>query len=82
VTLDDAALAALEEARVFRATRQDLQREQLERLAAELPLPQLRAPFLFSATIGPEELDVLAASLAAGIGELPEPEGHAPSVPS
>jgi anion-transporting ArsA/GET3 family ATPase len=82
VELDDAALAALEEARVFRVTRQDLQREQLERLAAELPLPQLRAPFLFSATIGPEELDVLAAALAAGIGELSEPEGRPQSVRS
>ncbi|HEY1465535.1 MAG TPA: ArsA-related P-loop ATPase [Acidimicrobiales bacterium] len=80
VALDDAALAALEEARVFRATRQDLQREQLDRLAAELPLPQLRAPFLFSATIGPEELDILAASLAAGVGALPEPKGRPQSV--
>jgi anion-transporting ArsA/GET3 family ATPase len=82
VTLDAAALAALEEARVFRVTRQDLQREQLERLAEELPLPQLRAPFLFSATIGPEELDVLAASLAAGITALSEPEGRPQSVSS
>jgi anion-transporting ArsA/GET3 family ATPase len=82
VVLDDAALAALEEARVFRATRQDLQREQLERLAAELPLPQLRAPFLFSATIGPEELHILATALAAGIGELSEPEGRPQSVRS
>ncbi|HEX4244154.1 MAG TPA: ArsA-related P-loop ATPase [Acidimicrobiales bacterium] len=77
VTLDDAVVAALEEARLFRVTRQDLQREQLERLATELPLPQLQAPFLFSATIGPEELDTLAASLAAGIAELPEPR-HRP----
>lgn len=82
VALDDAALEALEQARVFRATRQDLQREQLERLAAELPLPQLRAPFLFSATIGPEELDVLAAALAAGIGDMSGPEGRSPSVRS
>ena len=82
VTLDADALAALEAARVFRVTRQDLQREQLERLAAELPLPQLRAPFLFSATIGPEELDVLAAALAAGIGELSEPAGRSQSVRS
>jgi len=73
VTLSDDARAALEEARTFRVTRQDLQLEQLERLAAELPLPQLRAPYLFSATIGPEELDILARSLAAGIGDLAEP---------
>ena len=76
VTLGDAALAALEDARRFRVTRQDLQHEQLERLAAELPLPQLRAPYLFSPTIGPEELDILARSLAAGIGDLAEPEEH------
>jgi anion-transporting ArsA/GET3 family ATPase len=82
VTLDDAALAALEEARTFRSTRQGLQQEQLERLAAELPLPQLRAPFLFSATIGPQELDVLVASLAAGIGQLPDPEERPESVSS
>ena len=74
VPLDADALAALEDARRFRVTRQDLQHEQLERLAAELPLPQLQAPFLFSATIGPEELDILARSLAAGIGDLAEPE--------
>ncbi len=74
VALSDDVLAALEDARRFRVTRQDLQHEQLERLAAELPLPQLQAPFLFSATIGPEELDILARSLAAGIGELAEPE--------
>ena len=82
VTLDDQAGAALEEARTFRVTRQKLQLEQLERLAAELPLPQLRAPFLFSTTIGPDELDILARSLAAGIGDLAEPEERPQSVSS
>ncbi len=32
----------------FRLTRQELQEEQLDRLADELPLPQLRVPFLFT----------------------------------
>jgi anion-transporting ArsA/GET3 family ATPase len=82
VTLGDQAGAALEEARTFRVTRQELQLEQLERLAVELPLPQLRAPFLFSATIGPEELDILARSLASGIGDLAEPEERPQSLSS
>ena len=64
---------ALRAAATFRAHRRELQEEQLSRLAMELPLPQLRAPFLFSPSIGPEEIDVLAASLAEGIAALPAP---------
>ncbi len=45
--------AALEEARGFRLTRQELQADQLERLAHELPLPQLRVPSCSPTTIGP-----------------------------
>ena len=41
-------------------------REQLERLAEELPLPQLRVPFVFTDAIGPDELDALSQALAAG----------------
>ncbi len=82
VSLGHDALTALEEARQFRLTRQALQSEQLDRLAAELPLPQLRAPFLFTASIGPDELGVLAASLAAGIEALSEHKDRPESVPS
>ncbi len=61
---------ALHEAAAFRAERADLQHHQLERLAARLPLPQIRLPFLFTATIGPDELGVLADAFADGVGAL------------
>ena len=69
--------AALDDARRFRLTRQQLQEEQLARLAHELPLAQLRMPFLFSESIGPRELDVLSDALAAGIVGLRDPAGVA-----
>ena len=78
VSLDAGLLAAVEEARRFRLTRQELQAEQLRRLAHELPLPQLRVPFLFTSTIGPAELDVLSSALAAGIGALHDPTPVSP----
>src|SRR5580704_15685751 len=56
-SLDAEQLAALDRARRFRLTRQELQEEQLGRLARELPLPQLQVPFLFTDAIGPRELD-------------------------
>ncbi len=56
LTLDPDLVSSLEEARAFRLTREELQ-GRLERLARELPLPQLQVPFLFTASIGPEELD-------------------------
>jgi anion-transporting ArsA/GET3 family ATPase len=73
VQLDDSLLAALDEARLFRSTRQGLQGEQLDRLARELPLSQLRVPFLFTSSIGPSELTELTEALASGIEALPEP---------
>ena len=53
VTLDPASADALEEARRFRQRRHELQEEQIRRLAEELPLPQLRVPYLFTDAIGP-----------------------------
>ncbi len=47
----------------FRRHRVELQTEQVARLAGQLPLPQLRLPFLFGAELGPSELDLLAATL-------------------
>jgi anion-transporting ArsA/GET3 family ATPase len=54
----------------FRQGRQTLQREQLARLAAALPLPQLRLPFLFEADLGLTEIDRLAGVLADEIEAL------------
>jgi hypothetical protein len=73
VILPDELVTSLDRARQFRRTRQELQREQIERLAHELPLPQLRVPFLFSDSIGPPELEALSNALAAGVDALPDP---------
>ena len=61
---------ALREAADFRRRRQQLQAEQVRRLDEALPLPQLRLPFLFTPEVGPVELEVLAAELAAQVGSL------------
>lgn len=60
----------LMEAARFRRRRQELQAEQVARLAAALPLAQIHLPYLFSSEIGRPELEVLARALATGIGEL------------
>jgi anion-transporting ArsA/GET3 family ATPase len=67
VTGDRQALAA---AAAFRCDRVALQREQVERLSARLPLPQIHLPFLFTADLTPADVDVLSGELAAGIGAL------------
>ncbi|MGH9096653.1 MAG: hypothetical protein ACRDWB_04450, partial [Acidimicrobiales bacterium] len=77
--LDDESREALDAASAFRRTREALQQEQIERLGHELPLPELRVPFAFTASIGPEELQGLADALAAGIAELPDVEPAAAS---
>lgn len=56
----------------FRLGRQELQTEQLARLATALPLPQLQLPYLFTAGVGPAELDTLATSLSQSIEAMPE----------
>jgi anion-transporting ArsA/GET3 family ATPase len=76
VTLAEDQLAAVRGAAEFRARRFRLQEEQRARLASELPLPQLQAPFLFSAGIGPVELDILAEQLAAAVRRLPDNEAR------
>jgi len=73
VGLDHSLLEALEAAREFRSRRQRLQEEQIGRLAAELPLHQIRVHFLFADAIGPVEIDELSRSLGAGIEALPDP---------
>jgi anion-transporting ArsA/GET3 family ATPase len=54
----------------FRRRRQDLQQAQLDRLAHQLPLPQLRLPFLFEADLGVGSVQRLAHALAEGVGAL------------
>jgi anion-transporting ArsA/GET3 family ATPase len=70
VHLDPDLVATLEAAREFRQQRHRLQEEQVRRLGDELPLPQLRVPFLFTDAIGPLELDTLSRALGDGIGAL------------
>jgi anion-transporting ArsA/GET3 family ATPase len=69
-TLEPAEAEVLRAAAEFRLRRTDLQRERLARLSEKLPLPQLRLPFVFTADIGPADLDLLAAALLAGIEDL------------
>jgi len=63
---------ALAAAAAFRRDRMALQDEQTTRLAEQLPLAQIRLPFVFTAEIGPSELDHLADRLLAEIETLPE----------
>jgi anion-transporting ArsA/GET3 family ATPase len=72
VSLRDGEAEALADAAAFRRDRMHLQAEQVERLAERLPLPQIRLPFVFSAGIGPEELDQLADRFVSQIEQLPE----------
>ncbi len=69
--LEPEQIEALEAARQFRRQRQTLQAEQLDRLARELPLPQLRTPELLTPSIGPDEVETLARALAEGVRRLP-----------
>jgi Anion-transporting ATPase len=70
VSLRPGEAVALASAARFRLDRTALQAEQVARLQAQLPLPQLRLPFLFSAEIGPAELDDLARVMLAEIDAL------------
>ena len=62
---------ALAEAAAFRLGRIELQAEQVDRLARSLPLSQLHLPFLFTTEVGPAEVDLLAATLARAVKDLP-----------
>jgi anion-transporting ArsA/GET3 family ATPase len=57
----------------FRARRHAVQQEQADRLAGRLPLPQIRLPFLYTAEIGPAEIDALADVLVVEVERLPAP---------
>lgn len=73
IELDPGARSALEAAREFRLRRLRLVEEQVERLARELPLPQLRIPRLLAPGIGPSERLLLAEALTQAVAELPDP---------
>jgi len=70
--LRDGEAESLRAAATFRRHRMELQRDQVARLAAGLPLPQLHLPYLFNADIGPSDVESLASSLLDGIGALQE----------
>jgi anion-transporting ArsA/GET3 family ATPase len=63
---------ALADAAAFRRDRMALQEEQTDRLADQLPLAQIRLPYVFTAEIGPAELDQLADRLITEVEALPE----------
>lgn len=65
----------------FRRERYAVQQQQADRLAARLPLPQVRLPFLFTTELGPAEIDILAATFAAQVEELPESSWGRVTVP-
>jgi len=69
----------LAHAAAFRSQRHELHAAQAARLGHELPLPQLHLPFLYTAAIGPAEIDFLASTLTAGFATLPTPSGTAAS---
>ena len=54
----------------FRTQRHASQEAQRQRLQLALPLPQIALPHLFTASIGPNELSVLADAFTAGIAAI------------
>jgi anion-transporting ArsA/GET3 family ATPase len=63
---------ALDAATSFQLERYELALEQADRLAAAVPLPQIRLPFLFH-EVGPAQVDQLADALTAEVEAIPEP---------
>lgn len=74
VTLLDGEAEALRAAATFRQRRQELQQEQLARLAEELPLPQIHLPSIFAVDLGPDDVDRVVEALCDGVRSLPPPE--------
>ena len=54
----------------FRSERESVQRRQIDRLATGLPLAQVELPFVFTADVGPREIEVLADALTSQIEAL------------
>jgi anion-transporting ArsA/GET3 family ATPase len=80
VTLTDEQAAGLAAAARFRTSRFRLQQDQRRRLAQELPLDQLQAPFVFSDVMGPQEIERIADALADAV-ERYGTEQAAPTAP-
>ena len=70
VFVSDQEAADLAAAAAFRAERTEIQTAQAERLAAALPLPQIRLPFVFTSEIGPAEIEQLADAFVDGLVAL------------
>jgi len=70
VDVDPNVLQGLADAARVRVELRARQQEQRARLATRLPLPQVELPFLFTAEIGPNEIDLLADALVAGVDAL------------
>lgn len=66
----DADVATLVAAAEFRLDLERRQAEQRERLAQLLPLPQIHLPYLFTAGVGPAEVDTLADAFTEGVHAL------------
>ena len=67
-SLPDEQVVALASAAGFRSDWHRRQQQQCARLAGQLPLSQIRLPFLFTADIGPAEVDTLADAFTTGVG--------------
>jgi hypothetical protein len=63
-------LAALAKATAWRFARLHSQQAQLERLAAALPLPEVRLPYLFHPEASPRDVPALAGALGTEIDRL------------
>ena len=72
--IDSELLRSLEQAAMFDAAWRSRQREQLSRLAEELPLPRIDVPLLMTTDPGPDHLELLADAILAGIDELADAE--------
>lgn len=73
LTGDELLDSALVQAGRFRLLRSSLQEEQLRRLERELPIPQLRLPYLFGPLRGRASIEELASALAKEIGAMADP---------
>jgi len=71
VTLRPGEAEELAAAARFRIERMALQAEQMGRLEEKLPLPQIRLPFVFTADLGKDDVDELAAAFVASVEALP-----------
>jgi anion-transporting ArsA/GET3 family ATPase len=78
VGLFDGEADVLRAAATFRQRRQELQQEQMARLAEALDLPQIVLPAIFAVDLGLADLDTLAAALADGVAALPAPPASPP----